>query len=232
MDESKRLYFIPMIARALEKENPEHALREAFVEIMELSNRPEFKEGFLQFQQFVKAAASAAAETNSLMLRDAIDRLIVDLATDTFDGDEEEKASLVNSLERLPELFAEYKRLREESENVGEPVVPMRIEVRREGKLVGSSDIAREQSSIRPIIPGWYTVQMSNGRVLWEGELTPEDVLWAFAHPAEDLPLAAETEKVQAEPTRTISLLDGELIMRIFAGLEAGVVRIESGDRK
>jgi hypothetical protein len=45
-------------------------------------------------------------------------------------------------------------------------------------------------------------------------------------------PLAAQTETTRAEPTRTIALFDGEIEMHIFAGLEAGVLRIGSEERK
>lgn len=231
MNESKRLYFIPMIATALKSKDP-IALREAFLEIVKLGRRPEFKEGFLQFEEFIKAAVNATLETDSSMLRDVVDHLIYDLATDTFDDDEEQKAFLINLLKRFPKWHREYERIREDSQNLTKPNMSMEIEVLREGKLVGSSTMARDIPPIRHIIPGRYTVRLSNGRVLWEGQLTPQDVLWAYAYPAEDLPLAAETERAQVEPTRTISLLDGELEMRVFAGLEAGVMRVESADRE
>ena len=74
-------------------------------------------------------------------------------------------------------------------------------------------------------------VRFSNGRVLWEGDLTKEDLIWAFAYPAMDLPMAAETEAGQQDPTRAISLLEGEFILYVFAGLEAGEIKIDAGER-
>jgi len=41
--------------------------------------------------------------------------------------------------------------------------------------------------------------------------------------------MAAKTETLQQEPTRKISLLDGELVIHVFAGLESGRLLIKSG---
>ena len=105
----------------------------------------------------------------------------------------------------------------------------MEIEVLKGDRIIGSSAISTEPTYISPISPGRYTVRFSNGRVLWEGDILREDVIWAFAYPDKDLPMAAETEPSQREPTRTLSLLNGELIMQVFAGLESGEIRLNSG---
>jgi hypothetical protein len=65
--------------------------------------------------------------------------------------------------------------------------------------------------------------------MLWEGDLSRQELLWAFAYPEKDLPMAAETELSQREPTKTLSLLNGELIIEVFAGLETGEIRLKSG---
>jgi hypothetical protein len=75
-------------------------------------------------------------------------------------------------------------------------------------------------------LPGKHKVRLSNGRVLWEGDLEKEDLIWAFAFPERDLPMAAQTESHVQEPTKTLSLLEGELIMYVYAGLESGKMRL------
>lgn len=230
MDESKGLYFIPMIARALESKDPKGALREAFDKIAELGRRSEFQEGFRQFNEFIKAAAAASREkpgNRTEPILDSIDRLIHDLATDTFDGEEDKRNSLIEALAHFPNWHRDYERTRKESEEFAAHE-PVEIEVLRDGKRVGSCAVSQDTAPIKPIFPGWYTIRLSNGRVLWEGRIDVKEVFWADAHPEEDLPLAAETAKTGAPPTKKIVILDGELEMNIFAGLEAGVLTIGS----
>ncbi len=235
MDESKGLYFIPMIAEALKSNDPQRALKEAFEKIMELGRKPEYQEGFRQFDEFVKAASISFLEKTpggAEAFQDAIDLLIHDLATDTFEGEKEEKISLIETLKRFPEWYHTYEQIKEASEDFTPPLEPLEIEILKDGKLLGSFPITPNPPPITPVLPGFYTLRFTNGRVLWEGRIHAEDVFWADAHPEEDLPLAAQTETARAEPTRTIALFDGEIEMHIFAGLEAGVLRIGSEDRK
>jgi len=85
--------------------------------------------------------------------------------------------------------------------------------------------VSPDPAIIGNVLPGRYTVRFSNGRVLWEGELSKEDLLWAYAFPGKDLAMAAETEVSQGKPTRTISLLSGEIMLSVFAGLESGQIK-------
>jgi hypothetical protein len=235
MDESKGLYFIPMIAEALKSNDPQGALREAFAKIVELGRKDEYQEGFRQFNEFVKAASISFLEKTpggAEAFQDAIDLLIHDLATDTFEGDKERKISLIETLRRFSEWYQTFEQIKEESEDLTPPQEPLEIEVLREGEVLGSFPVAGNPPLLTPIFPGWYTLRFTNGRVLWEGEIRAEDVLWADAHPGEDLPLAAQTEATRAEPTRTIHFLEGEIEMHIFAGLEAGALRIGSENQK
>ena len=232
MTDSKRLYFNPIIARALSSDDPKRAMEDAFSEIRKLGNQPEYEEGFRQFLEFVKSAITPSAQDSEerfQLVKNAIYRLIYDLATDTFDGDEEQKDALIKAFRNIPEWKAEYERIKEEAQAFQVPETPMEIEVLKGDRIIGSSAISTEPTYISPISPGRYTVRFSNGRVLWEGDILREDVIWAFAYPDKDLPMAAETEPSQREPTRTLSLLNGELIMQVFAGLETGEIRLKSG---
>ncbi len=232
MTDSKRLYFIPIIARAFSSIDPKRAMEEAFSEIRELGNQPEYEEGFRQFVEFVKSAITPSAQDSEerfQLVKNAINRLIYDLATDSFDGDEGQKDALIKAFRSIPEWKAEYERIKEEAQAFQAPEKPMEVEVLKGDRIIGSSAISIKPTSISSISPGSYKIQFSNGRVLWEGDLKREDVIWAYAYPDKDLLMAAETEPSQREPTRTLSLLNGELIIQVFAGLESGGIRLNSG---
>lgn len=80
--------------------------------------------------------------------------------------------------------------------------------------------------------PGFYQVRLSTGRVLWEEVLTDEDLLWSRAFPGQALKLAADTGADRVWASREFRLLDGEVVVRVCPGLEAGHVeiRIVSGE--
>ena len=232
MRDSKTLYFIPIIARALSSDDPKRAMEEAFSEIRKLGNQPEYEEGFRQFLEFVKSAITPSvqdSEERIQQIKNAIYRLIYDLATDTFDGDEKQKDALIKAFRSIPECNVEYERINKEAQAFLAPETPIEVEVLKRDRIIGTSAISTEPTYISTISPGRYTVRFSNGRVLWEGDILREDVIWAFAYPDKDLPMAAETEPSQREPTRTLSLLNGELIIQVFAGLENGGIRLKSG---
>ena len=232
MTDSKRLYFIPIIARALSSDDPKRAMEEAFSEIRKLGNQPEYEEGLRQFLEFVKSAITPSAQDSEeriQQIKNAIHALIYDLATDTFDGDEKQKDALIKAFRSIPECNVEYERIKEEAQAFQAPETPMEVEVLKGDRIIGSSAISPESTSISSISPGSYKIRFSNGRVLWEGDILREDVIWAFAYPEKDLPMAAETEPSQRKPTRTLHLLNGELIMQVFAGLESGEIRLNSG---
>lgn len=232
MNDSKRLYFISIIARAISSENPKQAMDEAFNEIRELGNQPEYQEGYRQFLEFVKIAVEPSGEEidrKKQMIRNAIHRLIYDLVTDTFDGGEDQKNALINAIKSNPEWGAEYERIKDEAQDFLASEAALEIEVLKGDHLIGSISTIKESDLVSPIFPGKYTIRFSNGRVLWEGDITREDVIWTHAFPGRDLPMAAETETLQQEPTRILTLLDGELIIYVFAGLENGRFRIKSG---
>ena len=227
----KKLFFVPIIARALQSNDPRRALEAAFEEIRELGKEAEYQEGYQQFREFIKTALTPSGETSDQrvrLLKDAIYRLLHDLATDTFEGDEEQKEALLKILRSYPEWAAEYVRIVGKLQVLLPPNIRIKVEVLRENRIMGSFPVSPDPAIIGAVTPGNYTVQFSNGRILWEGELAKEDLIWAYAFPGKDLAMAAETEVPRGKPTRTISLLGGEIMFSVFAGLETGQIRIES----
>ena len=232
MTDNNNLYFVPIIAQALESDDPTRAMDEAFREIRLLGEQPDYEVGFRQFQEFIKSALKPSgknSEEKIHWLRDAVYRLIYSLATNTFAGDEKQRDAIIRALSNIPQWNTEYKRIKEEAQVFLAPEIPIEIEVLRKDKILGSVPMSSVPGSISPVPPGSYTFRFSNGRVLWEGDITKEDLMWAFAYPEKDLPMAAETRPIQRKPTRSFSLLNGELIVHIFAGLETGKLRFEHG---
>lgn len=234
MTDNKRLYFIPLIARAFQSDNPRQAMEDAFAEIKNLSTHPEYEEGFRQFRKFIDASLSAfekkEARDKVELARTIIDQLHHDLATDTFDGDAKHKEILIAALRSIPGWDAEYRRIHEEMRNVMAPETPLEIEISKDDSVIGTYPTSAFPVAMTTIVPGRYSFRLSNGRVLWKGNITKEDLLWTFAFPKKDLSMAAKTEPHKEKPTRIIPLLDGEFIVYVFAGLEAGQIRIEHGE--
>jgi hypothetical protein len=232
MPNNNTLYFIPIIARAIESTNPKRAMIEAFDKIVELGEEPEYKEGYRQFSEFLKATFMPTDEEEDQkieLIKNAIRRLIYDLVTDTFEGDEERKEALVAAFKNNPQWNNEFNRIENEGRPFLTPEMPMEIELLIGENLVESFLISNIPTTISSIFPGRYVIRFSNGRFLWEGEIRREDVIWTYAFPQKDFPMAAKTETLHQEPTKTISLLDGELIIHVFAGLESGRLLIKSG---
>jgi hypothetical protein len=233
MSTHKNLFFIPIIARAFQSSDPSRSMEEAFEEIDELGKREEYREGFEQFMEFIKTVMNPSDKTTPHrrveLLKATIHRLVHDLATDTFEGDEEQKKTLIAALREFPEWNAEYLRMQEEVRGPLAFQYHLEIEVVRENHLLGSFPLPSNPDAFVKVTPGKYTVRFSNGRVLWEGELRREELIWAYAFPGKDLALAAETEVSWIRPTRKISMLGGEIVFSVYAGLETGQIRVESG---
>ena len=232
MAENKGLYFISILSRALRSDQPEQAMKEAFDEIRALGSRLGYRNGYSQFQEFMQEAFEPSEPDSPLVLnriREAIYRLMYALAADTFEGSEEQKKLLISEFEKDPQWSSEYLKIQEEFEDSTDLKSPLSFEILKDDQSFGLYPFEDEPLIIKGICTGVYTIRLSNGRVLWEGLLTREDVLWAYAFPDKELPMAAETEPLEKTPVRTISLLEGEFVMRIFPGLESAMISIEKG---
>lgn len=105
----------------------------------------------------------------------------------------------------------------------------VQILVERDRVLVAacSFELLSGVQSVGDITQGAYQISLDTGRVLWQGHLTAQDLLWAKAFPGEPLRMAADTDQVKQRPVREISLLEGALTLRIYPGVEAGSLEIE-----
>ena len=179
------LYFLPMIARALQQPDPEGALREAFERIRAMGQDPRYRRGYEQFLRFV---------------------------------------DLARQLER--------GKVEEPGVQLGEATLRpggVDIVIERDGDIISTCSFWSTPATrtIGGIVAGSYLLRLDTGRVLWEGRLAEEDLLWARAFPKQALRVAADTGGARRQMAREVVLLEGTLILRVFAGVESGTVEIE-----
>jgi len=106
---------------------------------------------------------------------------------------------------------------------------PSRFVLTKDGAAPRQFDAGplRRFARLDNINPGFHSLSLDTGRVLWEGELTESHLLWAVAFPGEPLQMAADTGEAGNRPTLEDDLLDGEMVLRVFPGLEGGSLEVE-----
>ena len=223
---SNDLYFIPIIAKALDQKDTEESLKKAFKKIKSLGSMPEYEQGFQQFQQFMDVVARKQ-ETDALDA-DLVSELIIDLATDGFEGSDEDKQNALSIIKSHPRLKKEYDQLVTDIEQLNQRPPGVEVSISRENKDFKSVTFMEVPGSktIDKITEGIYNIAFATGELIWEGKLTAQDLIWVEAYPGRSFDLAADTTGLKPEPTKEISVFDGDIIIRVFAGLENGRVEI------
>ena len=117
---SNELYFISIIAKALEQKDTEGSLKQAFEEIQSLGAKPEYGQGFQQFQQFMDTVNKQVKKrgANDRLKTEIAKQLIVELATDTFEGTDEDKRKALSIIKSNPQWREEYDQLVTEIEEL------------------------------------------------------------------------------------------------------------------
>jgi len=233
---SNDLYFIPIIAKALQQKDTEVSLGRAFDQIKSLGQKQDYQRGYQQFQRFMDTVNSHVKKNESDLLEvHTVRALMTELATGTFEGSDEEKQMALRIIQSRPQWQAEYDRLIAEIEQLHQAPEGIGISIFRENELVKSLTFKEipDSKTIDNIIPGGYNIALATGRTIWQGQLTEQDLVWTEAFPDKALRLSADTGEPEGEPTQEFSIFDGEIILRVFAGLETGRVEITmklSGD--
>jgi uncharacterized protein YaaR (DUF327 family) len=227
---SNELYFISIIAKALQQKDAEQSLKQAFEQIKSLGTRPDYEQGFEQFQRFMDTVNEhVKTKVPGERFRDELAKeLIVELATDTFDGSSEEKKKALDIIRSNPQWQEEYDTLVNEIEELSQ--VPESIEVvisrnNKPFKSVSFDDVPGSKT-IERITAGLYKISFASGQTIWEGKLDEHDLVWASAYPGRPFDLAADTAGRQPKPVKQISLFDGDIIIRIYPSIESGSMNI------
>jgi len=227
---SNELYFISIIAKALEQKDTEGSLKQAFEEIQSLGAKPEYGQGFQQFQQFMDTVNKQVKKKGSdnRFKTEIARQLIVELATDTFEGSDEDKKKALGIIKSNPQWREEYDKLVDEIEELSQVPESIEILISRDNKWFESVTFMEVPGTkgIDRITAGVYNVAFATGQAIWEGKLTEEYLLWGKAYPGRPVRLAADTTGEKSEPTKEISVLDGKIIIRVFPSIESGRIEI------
>jgi len=224
------LYFLPVIVRALEQADHADAIGRAFAEIEELGRQPAYSRGFENFHRFMAEVQRHAASDELHQIDvESIRALLVELATDTFDGDAGERQAVLDLIVSEPQLQTEYEQLSATVGSQGGEAETVILNLSRNAEPLTRMEFHRERprASVGYVLPGDYSLTLETGRVIWEGHLTARDLLWSEAFPERALDLAADIGGRPTTTTREEQLLGGELILRVFPGLESGRIEVE-----
>lgn len=232
MTKDNNLYFLPLIADAFESADPEDAFKRAIKKIVELGEMPDYKQGYYQFEEFMGSGIDclvSAPEYSQDLIKTLRQRILEKLASGTFDGPSETKKRILEIINQNEKLKIEYKRLSSILPHIEPEKHHLEIQLFREDKFVSEYQIAKEISKYEfaKIKPGFFSLKLSNGRILWQGELEPQDLFWADAFPDREYSMAADTEGITSVVSLEKELLDSELYLSIYPGLESGRIVIK-----
>lgn len=206
---TNNLYFIPLLMEAFERGDVVEGLRRALSTIVARGKDEQLRREYEQFEVFMDAVI--ASHRNRA------------------DAEKGIASGGVDETSALPELAAVWDSVKHDLEM--KPDAEPRIEflLRQSDGAVQRLQLSHDRSKgeMTGLVPGAYEILLASGRVLWEGELTKEDLLSAYVCPEEPLSLAADTGGVSEQHTHRTVLLDSEVIVTIFAGLMTGRLEIE-----
>ena len=174
------LYFIPIIAEALKQKDHEGSLRLAFDQIKSLGEQQPYVIGFEQFKRFM-AVVEAKQSNNHAGLSEAnmVNTFLASLATDTFEGSEDERQKALSLIRSQPQWRLEYDTLVGETRWLNRRPASIGITIFRENREFASviyEDIP-DSKTIDVITPGRYRIFFVTGRLIWEGEFTEQDLI-------------------------------------------------------
>jgi len=222
---SKDLFFIAMFVKAFQSAQPDEALEKAFDQIEHLGKQPSYRQSFLQFEAFLRDVYFRL----ELWRDENIRELIVELATGIIGDNQSKRQAALEIIQRCPGWQSHYRALCEmlESGSVDNGLSVLEIyHGQRRIEQIPLTGLATSHT-IADIEPGRYLIRLGTGLVIWDGRLSAQELIWTEAFGQEGLAVAAETGDVPQKPTGQYILLDGEVILRTFAGIEKGSVEVE-----
>ena len=219
------LYFIEILSKALTQRDTVKALRNAFEEIVTLGSTDPYRQGFEQFRAFMEVVSTHDKKKHgNVPLAEYIHKQIIDVASDLYDGSEEEKQNILHMIQSRPLLRREYDKFRDEIQEFTALMKEFEMVVCCNDKILESIPFTSlpVSKTIHSVTAGVYRIRFETGRIIWQGELTEQDLVWARAYPGRPVNLAADTTQRKMEPTREFILFGGEIIIQVFAGIESG----------
>jgi hypothetical protein len=229
MSDGNNLYFVRKLQAAFLERDRTRALKSAMEEIVALWNAPEYREGYRNFQNLMKALENEVVPDVALVdevTAEILEARMLDIVTSSTEGSEDDKQGVMKLIQENPELRSTLQEMRNSLAILfpGDPAVE--IEVEKDGFSFGlyRMEAGIDRIVILGILAGEYAVKLSTGLLLWQGRLRAEDTLWHLAFPGQKLPAAAETQMLRHEPSLSSDLLDGEVRLEVFPSLESGTI--------
>ena len=196
MTMQRHLYFMTDICNALKDVHSEQKLEKVIREIIDKGKKPEYQQGFQQFVTFIKEG-----KAGWLKMSPQHKKLIM---------------QIINDVVLSPVVATETEPLK------------LCLQLEHDGDTMASFDISESRHSytITDLTPGNYTLKTDSDWLIWQGHLSERELFWTHAYPEQELPMAADTESADSREFKEIILLEGELIIRIYPGLETGTMKI------
>lgn len=223
------LYFIAIIARALQQPDTAQALQQAFAHIKSIGRQPQYRRGFVQFEGFMEVVGQhVESEYATSREQSVLRELMTELALDLFPGNDAERRAVLERIHSYTQWQQEYESLCTQISNTERSSSGWEFLIDRDGRPFAT--IVLEQiphsQTVESLTPARYSVSLASGRLIWQDQLTERDLIWMAAFAGAPLDLAAATDAAQAGLTRQDTFLNGEVILRVFAGLESGRLEI------
>ncbi len=128
----------------------------------------------------------------------------------------------------------EFEKLCQEASKSESPLANLEIILERNEESMDSIPLKKLPvvKRIAHVKPGYFEVKLNTGHILWQGNFIEKDLLWTKAFPERDFELAADTGDANQSVTKELRLLNDELIIRVFPGIESGRLEIKVGEAK
>ncbi len=221
MQDDKNLFFIPILAKAYNDPDKSFGFEQAINEIILLGEKSEYQKGFGHFQQFVLSGLqNLTSDIEDLeSIRSAvIDKILVSIISDTLEGSKEIKNNFLKRIKADKTLSERFEKLKRQFGFEQE----FKIEVYFNNNILETISVKDGSAYLSGIMPGRYILKLSNGRTIWESEILENDLIWQKAFPDQDYQMAAATEDEDKSITRIMDIFDGEITIKLHAGLESG----------
>jgi hypothetical protein len=226
---SKDITFIALINEAFKHDEPEKAFVDTLNRIKEMALNPEYRVMYIQFQKFldeIKRLQCLKQNIGDTELSELFKDLVYHFFSESEDQDPNATEMLTYLRKSNKNLSGIFSKIQEMVLAEDEITNPLTIMLKENG--ISICEILYDDTNINRRVkfvkPGFYTLQLDNGRVLWEDELSDNDLIWHKAFPEQDLKLAADTGINQQYPSKSINLFDGEIIIKIYPGIENGSI--------
>jgi len=217
------MYFLPLIAKALRRPDPEKALGDALREIERRAEDNDFRTGWRQFEAFLD-------EILAICQRRGGDGLLCAAIEAATAFDESPQSDIDRLL--LGRSDAGAEELRREMllwQRLDQPGLILHSDCRADVETWAGDDGAFEFADVSS---GLYEILTDTDRLLWSGRLSTSHVQLTPPSSTTPLRMAASTRDGRRTPTLDVPIADIGFALRVYPGHEGGILRIEPAAQK